>query len=166
MYRGCGGWGTFAMFNVDVSYGIRQVTSQYFSAQLLTLQWAEPVDENHMVYPAESDIKDSKGHVLVTAYSVLRPDGQWALLLVNKDENNPHSVQVEFHDASGDSNHYFSGNVDQISFGADNYTWHADGQNGDADPDGPAVTSNQNGGKGVEYALPRASITVLRGNVQ
>jgi hypothetical protein len=166
MYRGCGGWGTFGMFNVDLSYGIRQVTSQYFSAQLLTLQWAEPVDENHMVYPAESDIKDSKGHVLVTAYSVLRPDGQWALLLVNKDENNPHSVQVEFHDASGDSNHYFSGNVDQISFGADNYTWHADGQNGDADPDGPAVTSNQNGGKGVEYALPRASITVLRGNVQ
>jgi hypothetical protein len=166
MYRGCGGWGTFGMFNVDLSYNIRQVTSQYFSAQLLTQQWAQPVDETHQVYPAASNIKDSKGHVLVTAYSVLRPDGQWALLLVNKDENNPHSVQVEFHDSSGDSKHYFSGNVDQISFGADNYTWHADGQDGTADPDGPAVTSYQNGGKGMQYTLPAASVTVLRGMVQ
>jgi hypothetical protein len=166
MYQGCGGWGTFGMFNVDLSYNIRQVTSQYFSAQLLTQQWSQPVDETHLVYPAASNIKDSKGHVLVTAYSVLRPDGQWALLLVNKDQSNPHAVQVEFHDSSGHRNRYFSGNVDQISFGADNYTWHANGQDGNADPDGPAVSSNQNGGKGVEYELPTASVTVLRGTVQ
>jgi hypothetical protein len=94
------------------------------------------------VLPAASNIKDSKGHLLVTAYSVLRPDGQ------------------------GDSNHYFSGNVDQISFGADNYSWHADGQDETADPDGPAATSIQNGGKGAEYTLPTASVTVLRGTVQ
>lgn len=40
------------------------------------------------------------------------------------------------------------------------------GENGYANPDGPAVSSNQSGGKGVEYVLPKASVTVLRGLVQ
>jgi len=95
-----------------------------------------------------------------------RPDKEWSLLLVNKDQLNPHSVEVEFHDASSHSNHYFEGTVKQVSFGADNYVWHANGQNGYARPDGPAVTSDQSGGKGVEYTLPKASITVLRGTVR
>jgi len=166
MYQGCGGWGTFGMFNVDLNYNIRQATAQYFSAQILTQQWSQPVDETHAVYPAASNIKDSKGNLLVTAYSVLRPDGQWALLLVNKDQNNLHSLQVRFHNSSDRSNHYFSGTVAQVSFGADDYTWHPDGQNGYADPDGPAQSSNQPGGKGAEYTLPVASVTVLRGLVR
>lgn len=166
MYRGCGGWGTFGMFNVDLNLNITQVTAQFFSAQILTQEWADPVDQTHVVYPAASDIKDSRGHTLVTAYSVLRPDGQWSLLLVNKDQNSPHSPKVKFHDSAHHSNHYFAGTVTEVSFGADNYVWHRMGQNGYANPDGPAVTSNQPGGKGVEYALPKASVTVLRGTVQ
>jgi hypothetical protein len=164
MYRGCGGWGTFGMFNVDLQLNVRQVTSQYFTAQMLTGEWAQPVDQTHTVYPAKTDISDSKGHVLVTAYSVLRPDGVWALLLVNKDQESPHPLQVVFKDSGKD--HYFSGTIKQISFGADNYVWHPDGQDGNADPDGPAVTSDQPGGKGVEYTLPQASVTVLRGTIQ
>jgi hypothetical protein len=166
MYHGCGGWGTFGMFNVDANYNVTQDTAQFFSAQMLTQEWVDPVDESHFVYPASTDIKDSHGHVLVTAYSVRRPDKQWSLLLVNKDQANPHSVVVEFHDSAKHSNHYFQGTVRQVSFGADNYVWHAKGQNGYARPDGPAVISDQSGGKGVEYTLPRASVTVLRGAVQ
>ncbi len=166
MYRGCGGWGTFGMFNVDLNYNILQVTSQYFSAQVLTQEWAQPVDETHRVYPTESNIRDSKGHLLVTAYSVLRPDGQWSLLLVNKDRSNPHSLEVLFKDSSEHAYYYFSGTVKQISFGANNYVWHANVQDGYADPDGPWVSSDQQGGKGVKYSLPAAAVTVLRGNVQ
>jgi hypothetical protein len=40
------------------------------------------------------------------------------------------------------------------------------GANGFADPDGPAVISTQPGGKGVQYTLPTASVTVLRGKVK
>jgi hypothetical protein len=40
------------------------------------------------------------------------------------------------------------------------------GQNGFANPDGPAMMSTQPGGKGVLYTIPTASITVLRGAVQ
>jgi hypothetical protein len=166
MYQGCGGWGTFGMFNVDANYNIKQDTAQFFSAQMLTQEWVDPVDQVHFVYPASTDIKDSRGHVLVTAYSVRRPDKQWSLLLVNKDQLNSHSVVVEFHDSSKHSNHYFQGTVRQVSFGADNYVWNANGQNGYANPDGPAVSSDQGGGKGVEYVLPKASVTVLKAMVR
>jgi len=166
MYHGCGGWGTFGMFDVGAHYNVKQDTAQLFSAQILTQEWVEPVDQSHSVHPASSDIKDGKRHVLVTAYSVLRPDGQWALLLVNKDQANPHSVVVDFRNSSDHSHHYFQGTVKQVSFGADNYVWHAKGQNGYANPDGPATKSDQHGGKGTEYTLPTASVTVLRGTVQ
>jgi hypothetical protein len=166
MYQGCGGWGTFGMFNVDQNYNVSQDTAQFFAAQMLTQEWSDPVDKTHTVFPAASNITDGQGHVLVTAYSALRPDGQWSLLLVNKDQFSPHPVQVDFHNAQNNSDHYFNGDVTQISFGVDNYVWHPNGQNGYANPDGPATTSNQPGGKGAEYTLPTASITVLRGKVQ
>jgi len=166
MYRGCGGWGTFGMFNVDDNYTITQNVAQFFSAQMLTQEWAAPVDETHLTYPASSDITDGQGNVLVTVYALLRPDGQWALLLVNKDQFTPHSLTVDFRDSTDHSHHHFHGKVAQVSFGSDDYVWHPMGANGFADPDGPAVKSTQPGGKGVLYTLPEASVTVLRGEVK
>ena len=163
-YQGCGGWGTFGMFNVDNRYNIEQDVAQYFSAQMLTGEWAEPVDAMHTVYPAASDITDDHGNVLVTAYALDRPDGEWAVLLVNKDQHTPHSVHVSFDNAENGS-HYFQGAVTEISFGSDEYFWHPNGANGYAKPDGPALTSTQPGGQGIEYVLPKASVTVLRGAI-
>ena len=166
MYRGPGGWGTFGMFNVDGSYNIRQNSSEFFSAQLITQEWAQPVDLTHLVYPAATDIKDSSGNVVVTAYALQRPDGQWSVMLVNKDQNAPHAVAVNFHDANTNSDHYFNGTVASVSFGSPNYTWMPNGANGMANPDGPAVTMSDSGGQGVMYTLPQASVVVLRGEVQ
>jgi hypothetical protein len=165
MYEGCGGWGTFGMFDVDNHYNIEQDVAQYFSAQLLTQEWVQPVDAMHTVFPASSDIKDGQGNVLVTVYALDRPDGQWALLLINKDKHADHPVLVTFNDQSG-GNHYFQDAVTQISFGDDQYRWHAAGAEGFARPDGPALTSTQGGGQGTQYLLPRASITVLRGTIK
>lgn len=163
MYEGCGGWGTFGMFNVGDNYTIKQESAQFFSAQMLTQEWAEPVDAIHSVYPAASDVQDRDGNVLVTAYALQRPDGEWALLLVNKDPHTPHSVSVRFHDAGGA--HYFQDGVAQVTFGSQQYEWHANGANGFADPDGPIARSEEAGGAGAQYVLPKASVIVLRGNV-
>jgi hypothetical protein len=165
MYQGCGGWGTFGMFNVDNNYNIQQHVAEYFSSEILTREWAEPVDAMHTVYPASSDIKDDLGNVLVTAYALDRPDGQWAVLLVNKDQHDSHPVYVSFRD-EGSGAHYFQNAVAEISFGAEEYLWHANGAHGYAKPDGPAVTSIESGGKGTQYVLPRASVTVLRGRIE
>jgi hypothetical protein len=156
-------WGTYHMFMVDQNYEIRQRTSQYFAAQLITQEWVQPKDADHLLFRAGSDLKDAKGHVLVTAYAVLRPDGQWAVLAMNKDYDNAHPVHVIFSNAEDTTNDTFVGPVTMITFGKTQYKWHPNRKQGYADPDGPAATSMMEGGASTMYTLPPASVTVLRG---
>ncbi len=114
------------------------------------------------MFPAASDVVDRRGNALVSAYALHRPDGQWALLLVNKDKGKPHDVTVRFADASA---HAFAGSVTQTSFGRDQYRWRPRGARGFPSPDGPPVSTAVPGGAAASYVLPRGSITVLRGTV-
>jgi len=157
-------WGTYHMFMVDENYQIRQRTSQFFAAQLITQQWAEPKDAEHRLFRAVSDVKDSEGHVLLTAYALQRPDGQWSLMLINKDYDQAHQVRLRFHDEASHSDRYLSGPVTMITFGKAQYHWHPDRRNGHADPDGPPVTTNLTGDETTRYNLPPASLTILRGH--
>jgi hypothetical protein len=156
-------WGTYRLFMVDDHYEIQQPTSQFFAAQLLTQEWAEPKDAEHLLYRASSDVRDSQGHVLLTAYALHRPDGQWSLLIINKDRDHPHPVRVVFHDADGNRDASFTGQVTMITFGKNQYQWHADRKKGHADPDGPAATRTLRASQEGKYNLPAASVTVLRG---
>ena len=158
-------WGTYHMFTTDHTYLIKQRTSQFFAAQMLTQEWAEPKDAEHRLFRAASDIKDAEGHVLVTAYAVLRPDGQWSLMLINKDYDNPHSVRIAFHDEDAKVDRSFVGPVTMITFGKEQYAWHPALRDGYADPDGPAARSTLPAGRDP-YTLPPASMTVLRGRVE
>jgi len=157
-------WGTYHMFMVDEHYQIKQPTSQYYAAKLLTQEWAQPVDAKHRLFRASSDVKDQQGHVLVTAYPLERPDGQWSLMLINKDHDHPHSVRIAFSNSHGNAS--FGGAVTRISFGKAQYEWHANRKQGYADPDKPPVTSTLSVDADSLYELPPASVTVLRGKLQ
>lgn len=157
-------WGTYHMFTTDHNYLIKQRTSQFFATQMLTQEWAEPKDVEHRLFKAESDVKDPEDRVLVTSYAVLRPDGQWALMLINKDYDNPHAVRILFHDDDSKSDHSFAGPVTMVTFGKEQYTWHSAMRDGYADPDGPPARSTLPSGQD-SYTLPPASMTVLRGHV-
>jgi hypothetical protein len=163
--RGCNdSWGTFGLFLVDKDMKILGYTASYFASQLITKEWVQPVDAMHRVYRAGSDVRDPYGNTLVTAYVVERPDGQWSAMLVNKDPERAHAVQIRF--SGGAADRYFTGPVDRITFGANEYQWRPDGPNGHADPDGPPMRSTLQGSTAATiYALPRASITVLRGKL-
>jgi len=160
-------WGTYHMFMVDKNYSIdlRRKTSQYFAAQLITQEWVQPEDAEHRLFRAVSDIKDAAGHVLVTAYAALRPDGQWSLLVINKDHDNAHGVHIVFNDADAKTDHTFTGPVSIITFGKNQYQWHPNRKQGYADPDGPAVTSKIQATADSIYSLPPASVTVFRGKI-
>jgi hypothetical protein len=93
----------------------------------------------------------------------LRPDGQWSVLLINKDHENDHAVRVVFHDSEAKKDSTFGGAVTMITFGKNQYMWHPARRNGYADPDGPALTSTISGSDDARYTLPPASVTVLRG---
>jgi hypothetical protein len=159
-------WGTYHMFMLDEKYQIRQRASQFYAAQLITQEWVEPKDAQHQLFKATSDIKDEQGHILVTAYAVKRPDGQWALMVINKDRERPHGVRISFHDAAANTDSTFSGQVTMLSFGSTQYQWHPARKKGYADPDDPPTKSSAAGGRDAVYTLPSASLNVLRGNVE
>jgi hypothetical protein len=159
-------WGTYHMFMVDKNYEIKEPVSQYFAARLLTQEWVQPGDQDHLLFRATSDVKDSEGHTLVTAYAVLRPDGEWSLLVVNKDYDHPHDVSIVFHNDEANADDMLDGSVHMMTFGKAQYQWHANRKQGYADPDGPPAESTVNGGTGARYTLPPASITVLRGKIK
>ena len=167
---------------------------QYLAAQLIAKEWVQPVDAMHKLYRATSSVTDRDGNVLVTAYPVERPDGQWSVMLINKDKDNDHSVRLVFTDPVTKQNRCFSGSVDRLVFGPTEYQWHVDpdvvpavaasgpsagegeededaaarrrGPNGHADPDGPASKSSVAAeGAGTVFELPKASIVVLRGKL-
>ncbi len=164
VHSGCGSsMGTFGMFTTDSNFHIEQYTSQYFASQLITQEWAQPGTSVHKVFPATSDISDPAGHILVTAYALLRPDGQWALMLINKDQINSHQAQIVFQHAN--TARHFAGVIDRITFGSEQYQWHPSLTGGSADPDGPASKSEIKANAGTTYTLPKASITVLRGRL-
>ncbi|HLZ42069.1 MAG TPA: discoidin domain-containing protein [Candidatus Sulfotelmatobacter sp.] len=158
-------WGTYHLFMADDHYQIVQPTSQFFAAQLLTQEWTQPGDAEHLLYRATSDLKDAQGHVLVTAYAVHRPDDQWSLLLVNRDHDHPHPVRITFRNSTSNQDTSFAGQVTVITFGKEQYQWHPARKQGRADPDGPPVTSNVQGGPSALYNLPAASVTVVRGKL-
>jgi hypothetical protein len=178
--------GTFGMFTVDASYKIQQPLAEFFVAQLINLEWAQPGGGEHKVYSAKADIDDGAGRELVTAYALKRPDGQWSLLVVNRDQENAHRVRIAFRGVSAgnpDSVAGFAGPVEVATFGSAQYKWnpprtrfmaHAEQAaaptvvtytNGTADPDGPVLRAKQDAGKDPVYDLPAASVTVIRGVV-
>jgi len=144
----------------------------------------QPSVADHKLFRASGDVQDKDGSSLITAYAVERPDGQWSLMLVNKDRDNSHSVKIAFGgSAAGDR--YFAGSLDQVVFGAAQYQWHPDPASaasnrpaaededvrrrpmpGHPDPDGPLLKSTVTStGPDTLYELPKASIVVLRGKL-
>jgi hypothetical protein len=174
--------GTFGMFTVDANYQIQQPLAQFFVAQLVNLEWVQPEGGEHQVFTAKADVPDGAGHELITAYAVKRPDGEWAVMAVNRDQQNMHRVHIAFESQPEKTNN-FAGPVEISTFGSAQYLWHsaqtrfmAHAENsgertivettrGSADPDGPIVHTKMNAAKDTVYELPPASVVVIRGNI-
>lgn len=174
--------GTFGMFTIDANYQIQQPLAQFFAAQLINLEWVQPGGSEHQVFSAKGDVQDGAGHELVAAYAVKRPDGKWAVMAVNRDQQNAHRVRIDFA-GPGQRANTFDGRVEVSTFGSAQYQWHpaqtrfmAHAESGAertivatskgwADPDGPIVHSTQDATKDTTYDLPAASVVVIRGSI-
>jgi len=159
---GCRGWSTYGNFVADQNLNIRSHTAQYYASRLINLEWVEHGRGEHLLYRAASDLTDGSERALITAYPVLRPDGEWSLLVINKDQSNSHTVEVQF-EMDGGNKQTFTGPVEMITFGSDQYAWHSDGINSRAQPENPPVNRKLAGSPAASFTLPQASVTVLRG---
>jgi hypothetical protein len=155
--------GTFAMFSSDQNLTILQPLSQFFASQLINFEWVQPGSGEHKIFNASSDLTDGAGNTLVSVYAVHRPDGDWSLMIVNKDQENAHSLKISFDDSTQTSAGSFSGPLAIKTFGKAQYQWHP--ATGSADPDGPIAATSVNAGPDTSFELPAASITVLRGKI-
>lgn len=164
LQSGCHAWSTYGNFVADKNLAIKQYTAQYFASQLINLDWVKHGAGVHQLYLAMADLKDEAGHELITAYAVKRPDGEWSLLVVNKDPSNAHEVAVAFENGGGAAVG-FSGEMKIVSFAPSEYVWHSEGAKSYADPDGPAKRTTVNAASG-KIMLAKASVTVLTGKVR
>jgi hypothetical protein len=184
MEPGCNGSpGTFGMVTIDANYQIQQALPQYFVAQLINLEWVQPDGGEHEVFAAKANVDDGAGHELVTAYATKRPDGQWSVMMVNRDQGNAHRIRIEFQ-GKNDSVSSFAGPVEVSTFGSPQYQWHPAQtrfmahaekpvtehtvvitSKGWADPDGPISHSKENVARDTAYDLPAASVVVIRGKI-
>jgi hypothetical protein len=178
--RGGGGGG---FLPIDENNHVRNYPPQYLATQVITKEWVQPVDAIHKLFKVTSDVNNTDGNTLVTAYAVERPDQRWSVMLVNKDQDHEHSVKVTFADPVTGHDRFFSGTVDRVVFGSAEYEWHPDpvpagtpapagkggrgrGASGHADPDGPPSRSTVTAsGQDTLFQLPKASIIVLRGKL-
>ena len=165
IHNTCLGWASWSNFVSDENYDIKGYTSPYFAALMINLEWVKHRSGVHQMFPSSTDIKDADGNVLVTSYAVYRPDGNWSLMLVNRDETSAHTVRVQFEDSKKRRNASFSGPVTFVTFGSEQYVWINDGLNSHPDPDHPPVGTTIAASSETGFTLPKASITVLRGKV-
>jgi hypothetical protein len=163
--RGCHGWATWSNFVCDANFHVTGYTAEYYASRIINREWASHHTGVHRMFRVTGGAVDAAGNQLVTSYALRRPHGDWAILLINKDQDNPHAVRVEFEDTARGSKGYFSGSVTMVTFGSEQYVWHSDGPRSHAGPDSPPRKTALSAGGESRFELPKASITVLRGQV-
>ncbi|HEY6446884.1 MAG TPA: discoidin domain-containing protein [Acidobacteriaceae bacterium] len=181
--RGCSDSpGVFGMFTVDKDYNILQPLSQFFASELINTEWVQPGTQENTIFPASSAVNDGAGHMLVTAYADLRPDKQWSVMLVNRDQEVAHTVKIAFHNKDDGRTLGFSGAVHAVIFGKEQYAWHPPTVSplshpehtnepvmvsgiGHADPDGPPKQEDLQVTSTSGFEIPPASIMVIRGSL-
>jgi hypothetical protein len=160
----CQGGASWSNFEADSDYNITGYTAFYWAAHMVNLEWISHRSGIHRMFPSSVDLRDGAGNTVVTTYAVHRPDGNWSLMLVNRDPSHAHPVRVVF-ESSGHAGS-FIGPVHFVTFGAEQYVWNDKDSGSYANPDGPPIGRALPGGPQAIYTLPKSSITVLRGLVE
>lgn len=161
--HGCQGWAIWGNALLDHNKKFIGYTAFYHAGRMINNEWVTHHSGIHHLHPVDAEIEDSAGNALVTSYAVRRPDGDWALLLINKDRNNAHPIRIEFENDGKVSN--FDGPVRMVTFGSEQYVWHGSDSTAHADPNLPPVESSITAAPQTVFTLPKASVTVLRGKI-
>ena len=146
----CDSWGDNTLFIADDRREIRAKNSTYHAARMITTIWADSTGGSHTLL-GTSVTGGSDSESAIGAYSLHRPDGRIAVLIVNRDPKNAWTADVR---GGGQLS------LDVWRFSAAEYTWHANGAKGVAKPNAGARKLSLR--SGAPLILPPYSITVVR----
>ena len=161
----CDAWGNLMMIQRGENGAPPTPLPCYYGAKLLTQEWALPGDETHQIFPAVSDVRSAKGEPLVVAFVTRRPDGQWAILLLNKDPKQSHTAQIRFRNSQTGKAGRWNGPRHVVQYSPKQYEWKADGDNGHPIRNLPPETFAVSDPPDTPVALPAYSLTVIRGGL-
>ncbi len=152
----CNAWGNLMLFQAAPEGRASVPLPCYYGAKLLTQEWTLPGNGLHEIFTATCS------NPLVTAFAVHRPDGQWAVLLLNKNPKHACEVRLEFHDAKTGAVYAFGGKRRIAQYSPKQYHWRADGENGRPSRNLPPEVRTVSASNNAPILLPAYSITVVR----
>lgn len=151
-------YGNTILFGLDSKGKIKYKTASFYAMQMLTHYWAQPEDSVVEIYPVTSDIKNKQQQLLVTAYSIRKPDGKWSVMLINKDPQKTWDVDIDIQNmVLKETIEFHPENL--IQYSKQQYQWVNEGANSYPAISLPPVTKKINGSSNV--SLPPYSLTVL-----
>jgi len=161
-HAACAGFGNMMLFQADAQGRAGPPMAAYYFARLLTGEWARAGSAANLVYRAASDIRDPRGRPLVTAYVLKRPDGDWSVMLVNRDPTRAYRVRVVFNGGGKEPALGERGGLAVATYGPADYRWMDAGPASrpllDLPPRRFAVPA------GAPLTLPPWSLAVARGS--
>jgi hypothetical protein len=154
-------WGNLMMFQKGPNGKAKWLLPAYYGGKMLMEEWAEPVNASHQLFRA-SVMEGDKVAGDVTAYVVRRPDGHWAVMVLNKGDERIELGKIRF-DGMGSSGIDWRGPLDVIQYSSLQYTWRADGANGHPTQSEPPAHFQVLDESLAGVILPPMSFTVVRG---
>lgn len=153
----CNAWGNNALFLATAKRTIRNPVAAYHAIRLITHEWLEPGSAAHSMFEAAA-VRDGRPDSLLSAFAVKRPDGQWSVLLVNRDAARARTVRLRI---AGDSSAPLIARTrDEWTFSREQYRWHANGEHGHPSPDRPPRYRRT---RADMLVLPPYAMAVIRG---
>jgi hypothetical protein len=160
-WKGCREDGNNMLFLADDEGGVRFRMPAYHAGRLLTRAWADSTGGAHEMFAARlAPERGTGGGGLVSTWALRRPDGRWALLLINRDPD--HAWVVDARLGTGPQNRPLSGPLDVWRYSRAQYQWSGRGEHGRPTRDDPPTHRTLAAAPG-RFELPPYSITVLLG---
>ena len=165
VYKGpnCATWGNNTLFLSDDQRRILARTATYHGATLLARQWVGNPNQLHRVYPTKVETSVGNAASALSAYAIQRPDGWWAVLLVNQDSRREWAVTTRFVGPGPSTTAYLQGPAHLYQFSTAQYRWQAKGEQGRPLRSYPPRHTALPERGPVTVRLPPWSLTVIRG---
>jgi hypothetical protein len=156
----CESWGNLMALEAGPDGKVKWRLPAFYGAQILATEWFGDPGGAHILYPAT--IQGSGGAERLAAFAVRRPDEEWALLLLNKDERAEAEVTIAFDDEAPGSS--WAGPHRIIQYSPKQYKWVSNSEFGEPAFSNPPDELRNEAGKPLVLTLPPMSLTVVRGS--
>jgi hypothetical protein len=148
--------GNNMLFFMDTRGNIKYPYAPYYGARLLTQDWLS-TNGSHNLYPVVVSAPR------VTAYAVLRPDGLWSVLLINKDPLQSYRAQLRFQGSGSIKS--LASSLELFQYSSAQYVLNNDKSNPTPIKNDPPSYTKLDADNASSIELPAYSLTVVRGKL-